>query len=232
MSRCLVAVSLGAATLLIAATTSARQPTPAGDRGAIQVGLRFGYGVPFGKTGRTATDLVDNDLSSSISGQIPIGFDAGYLITPHVYVGLLFQYGFGLVGSAGDRFCNQSGVTCSASDTTLGIGAHFHLNPTASFDPWIGLGVGYEWFDLSTSFAGQSGSLTESGLEYVNVQLGGDIGVAPNLAVGPFVSFSAGQYGSVSQDNVATGSTSRDIVDKSFHEWLLFGVRGAYNIRL
>jgi outer membrane protein W len=232
MSRRLVAVTLGAATLLIAATTSARQPSaPAGGRGAIQVGLRLGYGVPFGKTGSTATDLVDDDLSRSISGQIPIGIDAGYLITPHVYVGLLFQYGFGLVGSGGDAICNQTGVTCSTTDTTLGIGAHLHLDPTASFDPWIGLGVAYEWVDFSASLAGRSASSTGAGLQYVNVQLGGDISVAPNLAVGPFVSFSAGQYGSVSQDN-GTTSTSQDITNKSFHEWLLFGVRGVYNIRL
>ena len=231
MVRQLVAVSLAGATLLVAGTTSAQQPTPAGDRGAIQLGLRFGYGVPFGKTGRTATDLVDDDLSASIKGQIPIGVDAGYLITPNVYVGLLFQYGFGLVGSAGTALCDQSGVSCSTSDTTLGIDAHFHLNPNAPFDPWIGLGVGYEWLSLSASFGGQSSSGTGSGLEYVNVQLGGDVSVAPDFAVGPFVSFAAGQYSSVSQQN-GTTSMSRDITNKSFHEWLLFGVRGVYNIRL
>lgn len=231
MVRQLVAVSLAAATLLIAGASSAQQPTPAGDRGAIQLGLRLGYGVPFGKTGRTATDLVDDDLSSSMKGQIPIGIDAGDLITPAIYVGLLFQYGFGLIGSSGEPGCSQSGVSCSTSDITLGINAHFHLNPTASFDPWIGLGVGYEWFNLSVDFAGQSASVTGSGLEYVNVQLGGDISVAPDFAVGPLVSFSAGQYSSVSSKNANT-TTSQDITNKSFHEWLLFGVRGVYNIRL
>jgi outer membrane protein W len=231
MAKRLVAVSFAATTLLFAGLAAAQQPERAGGRGAIQLGLRLGYGAPFGTTGRTATDAADDDLARSIKGQIPIGIDAGYLVTPNVYLGLLFQYGFGFIGSAGTPSCDQPGVSCSTSDIQLGIDAHFHLNPTASFDPWIGLGVGYEWLGLSVSSGGQSASLTAGGFEYVNVQLGGDISVAPDLAIGPFVSFSGGEYRNVSVDS-GTTSMSQDVTNKSFHEWLLFGVRGVYSIRL
>ncbi len=231
MIRQLVVVSVAAATLLAAGPISAQQLVPVGDRGAIQLGLGLGYGVPFGKTGRIATDTTDDDLSRSIKGQIPIGIDAGYLITPVVYVGLAFKYGFGLIGSGSDTVCNETGVSCSTSDMSLGLDARFHLNPTASFDPWLGLGIGYEWVGFSANFGGQNASSTGSGFNYVNVELGGDVSVAPNVAAGPFVSFSAGQYSSVSQEN-GTTTTSQDITSKSFHEWLLFGVRGVYSIRL
>jgi len=230
MTRQVVAFSLAAATLLIAASSSAQRPVPTSH--AIQLGLHLGYGVPFGKTGRTVTDLTDDDLSASIKGQIPIGLDVGYLATPNFYVGLALQYGFGLIGSAGTGLCDQSGVTCSTSDTSLGVGAQYHLSPTASFDPWIGLGLAYEWLDLSATFGGRTSSGTASGLQYVILQFGGDISVAQNIAVGPFVSFSAGQYFSVSQQVTGGATVSQDITNKSFHEWLLFGVRGIYNVRL
>jgi outer membrane protein W len=231
MIRQVVRFSVALTVLLLAGPIRAQgRAAPPNNGSAIQLGLHFGYGVPFGKTGRTVTDLVDDDVSRSIKGQIPIGLDIGYLIIPSVYVGLSFQYGFGLVGSAGDPFCNQSGVSCSVSDISVGVGAQYHLDPTASFDPWIGLGGGYEWLELSTSSAGQNDSQTGSGFEYVTLQLGGDVRVAPSFAVGPFVSFSAGQYLNVSQERPSV-ELSQGITDKSFHEWLLFGVRGVYNVR-
>lgn len=233
MSRHLMAFSLAGAVLLVAGPLSAQQQAPSRDQGAIQLGIRLGYGAPFGKVGRTASEMVDQDLSSGIKGQIPIGVDAGYLFNPNIYVGLLFQYGFGLLASSAETGCNQSGVSCSISDLVFGINAHYHLNPIASFDPWIGLGIAYERLDssaTSTAF-GLSVSGSNTGFQYINVQLGGDVSVAPNLAVGPFVSFAAGQYSSRSTQ---TGSTnvSQDVTNKSFHEWLLFGVRGVFNVRL
>jgi outer membrane protein W len=230
MTRQVVAFSLAAAMLTVAAPSWAQQPVPTSH--ALQLGLRTGYAVPLGKTGRTANDLVDEDLSASIKGQIPIGLDVGYLATPNFYIGLTLQYGFGRIGSSGTGLCDQPGVSCSTSDTSLGVGAQYHLSPTASFDPWIGLGLAYEWLDLSVDFAGGSSSGTASGLEYVILQLGGDVSVAQNLAVGPFVSFSAGQYFSVSQHAAGGTPFSQDFTNKSFHEWLLFGVRGIYNVRL
>lgn len=231
MGRHVMAFSLAGAALLVAGPVLAQHPVPSAGAGAIQLGLRFGYGVPFGKTGRTATDGTDDDLSRSIKGQVPIGIDAGYLITPNIYVGLLFQYGFGLIGSDGEALCNQTGVNCSTSDLTLGVNGHYHVNPTAPVDPWIGLGFNYEAFNLSADFMGRSSSATGSGFQYVNIQVGADISVAPNLAVGPIVSFAAGQYLNVSQQT-GTTTISQDITNKSFHEWLLFGVRGVYNVQL
>jgi hypothetical protein len=51
MTRRVVVFFLAAATLLVAAPSWAQEPVPISH--AIQLGLRAGYGVPFGKTGRT-----------------------------------------------------------------------------------------------------------------------------------------------------------------------------------
>jgi hypothetical protein len=84
---------------------------------------------------------------------------------------------------------------------------------------------------LDVSAGGADASATATGFEFGNVQLGGDIPIAPNFAIGPFVSLSFGQYGDLS---VSQGGTSMDmtITSKSFHEWLAFGVRGVYDIGL
>jgi outer membrane protein W len=205
---------------------------PAPARGAIEIGLRLGVGFPLGHEGATAGDTNDK-LSDDVKLIVPIAIDAGYRINPNVYVGLLFQYGFGIVNtdSSSGAACGGAGVSCSASDLRLGVDLHFHFAPGQSFDPWLGVGAGYEWLFLDVSDGGISGSITATGFEFGNVQLGGDIPIAPNFAVGPFVSLSFGQYSNVS---VSQGGASMDmsITSKSFHEWLEFGVRGVYDIGL
>jgi opacity protein-like surface antigen len=203
----------------------------AAQRGAIELGLRVGYAVPFGKEGRTASDASDTKLSDDIKGVLPIEIDAGYRINPQVYVGLSFQYGFGFLNTSANPECGQSGVSCSTSDLRLGVNAQLHLSPGESFDPWLGLGVGYEWLSLDVSASGANASVTGSGFEFANVQVGGDLVAARNLVVGPFIGLSLGEYRSVSTSGAA-GSGSQDITSKSLHEWLEFGVRGAFDIDL
>jgi hypothetical protein len=93
------------------------------------------------------------------------------------------------------------------------------------------VGAGYEWLFLSASSGGVDISGTATGFEFGNLQLGGDIPVAPNFAIGPFVGLSFGEYGNIS---LSGGGSSMDmsITSKSFHEWLEFGVRGVGDIGL
>jgi outer membrane protein W len=218
--------------MILGARVARAQDGARGQRGAIQVGLRVGYGVPLGHTGHTATDTQDHTLSSTIKGQIPLGVDAGYLFDSTLYLGLSFQYGLGFVGSDSLNVgCDQPRISCSTNDIRLGVNVQYHLRPLASFDPWLGIGAGYEWLGISFETASGSASGTLSGFEFANFQGGGDFEVAPNLRLGPFVSFSIGQYGSASVSG--TGRTaSEDFAHKSLHEWLLLGVRGVYNFPL
>jgi len=224
-------VVLGSGLFLIGATALAQEAAPAPSRGAIEVGLRLGVGLPLGHEGQTAGDTTNDKLSDDLKAIIPIAIDVGYRINPKVYVGLLFQYGFGIVNTDETTGCSGTGVSCSGSDLRLGVDLHFHFAPGQSFDPWLGVGAGYEWLLLDASAAGTDVSATATGFEFGNVQLGGDIPVAPNFAIGPFVGLSFGQYGNLS---VSQGGTSMDmsITSKSFHEWLELGVRGVYDIGL
>jgi hypothetical protein len=222
---------LASGLLLIGTTALAQEAAPAQSRGAIEIGLRLGVGFPLGHEGATA-GTTDDKLSSDLKAIIPIAIDAGYRINPNVYVGALFQYGFGIVATDNNPTCSSgSGISCSGSDVRLGVDLHFHFAPGQSFDPWLGVGAGYEWLSLDASANGVDAGATATGFEFGNVQLGGDIAVAPNFAIGPFVSLSFGEFGDVSF-NQGGSSMDMTITSKSFHEWLEFGVRGVYDIGL
>lgn len=231
MTNRLFSLALGSGLLLMGTTALAQEAAPVSNRGAIEVGLRLGVGFPLGHEGMVAGGTSNDKLSDDIKAIIPIALDAGYRFNPNVYAGLLLQYGFGIVNANSSNSCGDPGVSCSGSDLRLGVDLHFHFAPGQSFDPWLGVGAGYEWLFLDVTAGGSEANLTATGFEFGNVQLGGDIPIAPNFAIGPFVSLSFGQYGNVS---VSGGGTSMDmpITGKSFHEWLELGVRGVYDIGL
>jgi outer membrane protein W len=216
-----------------AVPAEAVQPAPASgssatvntEPGRFVVGLRLGYGLPIGSIAK------DLKMSDEVSGQIPIWLDLGYMVTPNIMVGLYGQYGFGSVGGDIKTLCDAAGdsVSCKMSDIRFGVQGQYHVFPRENLDPWFGLGVGYELMKISLSGGGEEGSATVKGFEFVNLQAGFDYKVAPILGIGPFISFSLGQYGSASADGAGV-SVSGDITNKAMHEWLTIGVRGAFTL--
>jgi hypothetical protein len=218
--------------------SDAAPSAPAEEFTGLALGVRLGVGLPFG-SGEGATSI---GMSDYISAEVPIWFDAGYRFTPNWFAGAYVMYGFGFVGSQ-FASCGQNNLACSIHDTRVGIEAAYHILPAGRLDPWVGLGFGYEWLGASlsgtdaTTGASQSAGLGYHGWEFVNVQAGLDIKkVLPNLGFGPYVAFTLSQYGNfdaptVNQNTGITGSTSGSIANTSLHEWLMFGVRGEYDIQ-
>jgi outer membrane protein W len=192
--------------------------------GKFVIGARLGYGIGLGDI------MKDLAMSDNVSGHIPIWLDLGYMVTPNIMVGLYGQYGIG-IPSADE--CDASGVSCSASVIRLGAQAQYHLSPAEKLDPWFGLGIGYEWGSITAEGGGQKQSLSVRGFEFLNLQGGADYKLAPNFGIGPFLSFSLGQYSNYSTEVTGGGSQSgsiSDISDTTMHEWLTFGVRGAFTL--
>jgi hypothetical protein len=225
-SRALVVSGVWLASVPSLATAmqdAASTPAPAGRDHGISLGLRAGYGVPLGN------EAGDFKLSSSIKGMIPLWLDAGYRINPSFYLGAFFQYGFGLAPDA----CIST-IDCSEHIIRIGVNAHYHLLPDESIDPWLGIGAGYEIF--SFSFSGTipglqipiSGSGSESGFEFANVQLGGDVRITPNFAMGPFIAFSLAQYSSSSGQGIGGSGGSQTVQDQKLHSWMIFGIRAVF----
>jgi outer membrane protein W len=201
--------------------------------GKIVLGLRLGYSIPIGSVDKTADGAAEK-MSNTTSGHVPIWLDLGYMVTTNVMVGLYGQYGIGFVGGDRKTECDQgssAGVSCSVSNIRFGVQGQYHVSPTEGTDPWFGLGIGYEMAKFHLSGPGGDLSITAKGFEFVNLQGGLDIKPMPMLGVGPFVSFSIGQFDSIS----TSGSLSSyvhggDITNKAIHEWLTLGVRGVFNL--
>lgn len=122
--------------------------------------------------------------------------------------------------------CAQTGVSCSAADVRLGLNVHYHFSPGESFDPWVGVGAGYEWLVLDESAGAISVSETARGFEFANFQLGGDFSVAPSFGIGPFFAFTLAEYSHLG------GTIEADLATKSIHGWVMGGVRGVFDIGL
>ncbi|HMF43845.1 MAG TPA: outer membrane beta-barrel protein [Polyangia bacterium] len=178
------------------------------ERPGFDFGLRLGYAIPMGSVFQNAT------LSDGISGAIPFVLEAAYRITPNFSVGGLFQYAV-----AQTKNCPSS---CSASVMRFGVEGIYNVRSGGAFDPWLGLGVGYEQLSLSVSGVGDG---DYHGFEFATIHAGGDYRMAPNFALGPFVSFSLAQYSGVS-----SGGQSADIPNTAMHEWLQLGIRGLFSI--
>jgi hypothetical protein len=186
-----------------------------------EIGLRVAYALPFG-------DIAGDGTGGSIgvkdffSGGVPVQIDLGYRFSPAVYAGVYGSYGF-LIPACPDT------AECSAHNYRLGLGFQFHLAPEADLDPWIGIGAGYEWLTYNASGGGASQDLEVRGFEFAHLELGADFAVAPGFKFGPFGSFSIGQYDKASTAGVF-GSASGDFIEKKVHEWLMFGLRGAFSL--
>jgi hypothetical protein len=205
---------------------------PAAPWTAVEVGVRFAFGVPFGGLSGNNGDNVDHFASNQI---VPLWLDGGIRFLSNFYVGGSFSYG---IASVADQFgmgaCKQAGIGCSSNDIRFGLAAHYHILPDGRFDPWVGLGFGYEWLSFSTSGGNQTVNQGVSGWEFVNLQAGLDFRLLDGaLGIGPFLTLTFDQYSqaSVSSDTNG-GTTGQSINNQSFHEWLLFGVRGDYDIKL
>jgi hypothetical protein len=194
-------------------------------------GARVGYSVPFGSGGYNGADA----LSDAIKAALPLWFDLGYRVSPHVMVGGYAVYAFGWLGDSIGRACGGPDAECSTHDVRLGAQLQYRFAPSSSVDPWLGVGTGYEWLKFSlTAFSMNDPnsprtvdfkwSTTSSGFQFLNLQ--GGVDLAPGResigAFGPFVDFSIGQFSHLS----CSGPLFCNEGDTKTHEWLTIGIRG------
>ncbi len=183
----------------------------------LSLGVRLGYGMA---TGDVAGDGAGSTIAMSdwVKGQVPVQLDAMYRFTPEWALGLYFSYGFGQLSSTVSNQCTD----CSASDTRFGVQATYSfVTASPGFVPWLGLGLGYEWNKIDENGV----SATFKGMEFLNLQLGGDYKVNPTFAIGPYVMYSFGQY---SSGDIA--GTTGDVVEKKMHGWFDVGLRGKFDL--
>lgn len=234
----LLAIAMGT---LLGSAAMAQSPNPAqaestetdlsasnadvGPKG-FEVGLRVGYALPLGDA------VSGSSYSDFTKGIVPLQLDLGYRIDANLFAGAYFQYGFTGVkfDTGGGDVCSQSGVSCSATDLRFGIEGQYHLMPATAFDPWVGLGVGYEIYHASLSAGGLDGSINVRGFEFVNLAVGANYKLSPNAGVGPFVGLAVGEYTDESTSAPGVPDQSASIDQKGVHMALSFGLRGVFDV--
>lgn len=204
-------------------------PTPS--RAQLTLGARVGFAPAMGDAFKNATTGEASKMSDGIKSQIPFQLDVAYRFTKELALGGYLAYGFGQVGGLFKDDCDANGQDCSAHDTRVGIQAFYTFSTVSPrFVPWAGLGFGYEWGTAEGTGGGlPDEKMTLKGWEFVNLQVGGDYMLTPQLGIGPYVMFSVAQYskGEFESEGV---SLEADIEKKAVHEWLGFGVRGKFDL--
>jgi len=212
--------SEGGTTAPAAAAPASGEWDPKGTH--FEASVRVGFGIPLGDAfSVSAAGLTSTKLGDYSSFTIPVMLDVGVRLGGAVFLGAYFSYGF--AGSTDPAACG-SGFTCSPSTLRFGGQVHWHPLGSAGTDPWIGLGSGYERVSIGVEGSGGSGSYEFSGWEYGILQLGIDFPLGSVVRIGPWVSFSLGQYGTESASGTR-GSASEPIPEKAMHQWLMGGIR-------
>lgn len=208
------------------------------EQSGFEAGFRVGYAVPMGNVSG------DEPMTDGIVGHIPLWFDIGYRVTPHVVLGAYGQYGFGFFSEDTEEVCDNldaqaeaagGSASCSIAIARLGLQAQYRFTPEQESSGWLGLGVGYEWMPVSVEAdaGGRSveASTTAHGFEFFNLQFGWDFDVARSFRLGPFVAFSLAQYSdtSIECSGDITCPTAASLGDKALHQWLFFGARGVFS---
>jgi hypothetical protein len=180
-----------------------------------QLGLRVGYV-------RALDASSGNALTYQTPALLPIVLDAGYRTSAHVYLGVTGQ-----LALAARTDCSGATDTCSAKEYRLGGTFQYHFSPLRTFDPWFGIGSGYEVLHKSGPGADH---LTRTGFVLFDAQLGGDfaLGQGPRPPrLGPYVGLAMGAIGS--ESGVQYGLP----VDRSpthDHQWVTIGARGTFDL--
>ena len=176
----------------------------------LSFGIRAEYAFPVG----TATQA-QTPLSDVVSGVFLIGGEIGYLVAPRWSVMAYFFYGFPSINGGPNSTCTAGDPTlqCSAELLRFGFVANYHFSSKKTFDPWLGLGLGYEI--LNETASDQTGAAVQS-FSLNGLDLSSAVGVeyrpGGNFGLGPYLQGSVGHYFS-------------DVQPPAFHGWLTIGLR-------
>jgi hypothetical protein len=212
-----------------------RVPIDPAERAGFSTGLRLALGVPLGKAGDAPLGA-ERDLNDLTPWRAPVWFDLGYALSGSLTIGAYAQVGVGGVGDS----CSGD---CDWSDIRLGAEAEWRFLPGAPVNPWLGVGLGWEWLSyrqlLSVDVPDEMGNMvTLTGR--VSENFGGpelmlhggvDFQVEDALRIGPFASATVSQYltDSFSCTTANELCPTGDSIDGSaLHSWIGVGLRGAY----
>ncbi len=194
--------------------------------GELTMGFRSGYALPFGKDQRDADGVPIGDI---YVGQIPVWLDIGYEPLPNLVLGGYGQWGPIVVADADPNDPEPGGcprtATCFGHAFRGGPQIHWQFGPKSALNPWVGLGVAYEFAWRKVKEGDTTRKRLYRGPELINVQAGLDIKPKEELGIGPFVSFSVDRFTDCKDTINGSPGARCDIEKRAQHMWLLAGAR-------
>jgi hypothetical protein len=209
--------------LLMAVAAAAVLAIPTASSAGFRLGLRLGYAAPSGDVGGDASGTIK--MSDYIAGAFPFQADLGGSIGKHLTLGGYVGFGAGMLSNDMDNACAAAGLDCSVWTLRVGAQVLWNFIPDQLVDPWIGASTGWEMLYFGADNAGHD---SYSGWEMLGLQAGLDFHVSRIFAIGPYLTYSFGQYGSYDTEVTGIGSSSGSIPDKKMHQWFQIGVRGNF----
>jgi len=198
---------------------------PAAARAQFTLGARLSYAIPGGSAFKDDTGA-ELKMSDGFASNIPLELDLGWNLSPDVNLGVYIGYGWTQLASKEKDACSAGGLSCSAHQVRYGIQGTWTFNKvTGVLVPWVGLGTGWESLSEKGDVAGSSVTVTLTGWEMLNLQLGADVRSEGKFRWGPFVAYSFGQFGKAKAESGGV-SASADVPSKTTHTYLQFGIRG------
>jgi hypothetical protein len=194
-----------------------------------QVGFTFagriGASIPYGDSYRTATGGTVA-LAGSTTASIPFQLDAGVTLGRRYFVGAYGQYRIGLLKSG---TCLE-GLSCSEDGVRVGGEFIYSFGTSRTgIGAWVGIGSGWEWSTSRSALTGTSASVTFSGWEFVQLQVGFDAWLSQVMKVGFYASGSLGQFSRVSVEG-GTGSEDVSLAGRTLHGWFEMGFKTTFDL--
>jgi hypothetical protein len=196
------------------------EPMPA-ERG-LQLGARLGYSLPAGNL--SGASSLDTPMSHLETASVPIGIDAGYRLSPRVYLGGTFAWGAGIAPNS--KGTCPSNASCFRQDAQLRAEARFYFAPERRVSWWASVGTGWEIAAFSQSAQGQGVTATLTGPVLADFELGFD-SRREARAIGMYVGLSLAEFLTHGQ-SPAEAPVPTWIDHPSPHVWFTLGLRGAY----
>ncbi|WP_426753977.1 outer membrane beta-barrel protein [Myxococcus sp. Y35] len=210
----------------------------------LSVGVSFQAGAGYLYKDGAGVDgsVRDLKLSDAANGGIAFLLEAGYRINSRWYVGAFGQYSQVLVKE--NPYTCPEGFDCSVSQIRFGPHVQYHFAPKASFDPFVGLGVGMVLLNNKVSgpiTAPAPGTVDIEGQtrgpEFVNLTVGGKWRLSDSLSFGPYLTATYARYttrsGTSTVNIPALNLTQEEPLDQvgdGPYGLLMLGVRGSWNL--
>jgi hypothetical protein len=165
--------------------------------GSFGIGGSFPNGKAEGTTVDPTTGIAtDVPIDQRLGSQLGLWFEGGARVTPHLGIGLYLDLGIGDPAGEAQAACSAAGTNCTASTGRFGVLLRHTFQPYASSTPWLAIGTGYEWADISadTYDYGSESILNYHGWEMLRLMAGVDLRTSPVFGVGLYGGWSFGRY--------------------------------------